>query len=146
MLSKLSTGMTQLKTTFPEYTHVNKEPQYDSTSNEFWTPAVILKPSCIFIPESADQVARALKIIGENQISFAVRGGGRNTNVGWSNVDGGVLISTSELRGLEFDEHDGKKVLKVGVGTTQLQIFEFLKDTGLAISTSERSSITHVGK
>ena len=143
MTSYLTTGMAQLKSTFPGHVHFENDPNYSSNNRSYWTPAVILKPSCIFTPTQPSQVSQAFKIISAAQIPFAVRGGGRNTNVGWSNINNGVLISSSELKGLEFGEREGKRVLKVAVGMTQIEIFRLLKGTGLVISTGKTSFLYH---
>jgi hypothetical protein len=69
----------------PDYTYAKDH--YWSLANADFTPACVVLPSC------ATHVSQAVQVLLEyTNVSFAVKSGGHNANVGFSSVDGGVLI------------------------------------------------------
>lgn len=72
--------------------------EYLSEQRNYWsTGCGALKPSCIFYPKSAEEVASIVKVLNGNNETFAVKSGGHNPNQGFSSIQSGPLISTKEL-------------------------------------------------
>src|SRR5438128_2228143 len=72
--------------------------EYLSEQQNYWsTGCSALKPSCILFPESAEEVASIIKILNQNNETFAVKSGGHNPNEGFSSIQSGPLISTKHL-------------------------------------------------
>lgn len=46
------------------------------TVDNYWDIRTDLSPACVFVPNTASEVSQAVKIIGECDAQFAVRGGG----------------------------------------------------------------------
>ncbi|TVY21400.1 putative FAD-linked oxidoreductase [Lachnellula arida] len=72
---------------------------YLTAKNHYWDAAnADLTPACVVFPTSAEQVSYVVSVLlGFPTVPFAVKSGGHNTNVGFSSVDFGVLISFSQL-------------------------------------------------
>ncbi|KAF8754790.1 fad binding protein [Rhizoctonia solani] len=68
----------------------------------------VLTPSCILVPESSSDVAKALKILVKNNCEFAVRGGGHTANPGWA----GTTLGTHIL--VQVHRYQGQQRRKVG--------------------------------
>ncbi|KAI8948327.1 FAD binding domain-containing protein [Xylaria longipes] len=74
------------------------EIQYTSEQTEYWsTSCGDLKPSCILMPTTTEEVAAIVSILATNNESFAIKSGGHNPNNYFASIDGGPLISTKKL-------------------------------------------------
>lgn len=75
------------------------ESDYLYAKDHYWSAAnADLTPACVVFPSSAEQVSDIVSILsGHSNVTFAVKSGGHNPNVGYSSVDGGVLISMRNL-------------------------------------------------
>ncbi|KAI3400773.1 hypothetical protein diail_1982 [Diaporthe ilicicola] len=82
-----------------------------------------LHPDCVVQPTTAVHVATALIILREDGTKFALRGGGHNINVGFSNIEDGVTISLERMNKVEVNGD----VALVGAGTTGQQLYEQLE-------------------
>ncbi|KAF2204036.1 FAD-binding domain-containing protein [Delitschia confertaspora ATCC 74209] len=61
------------------------------------------EPSCVVLPESAQDVSTALKTIKSSGSRFAVKAGGHNPNNFFSSVDKGVLIDLRSMTEKSYD-------------------------------------------
>ncbi|KAJ3547319.1 hypothetical protein NM208_g1573 [Fusarium decemcellulare] len=77
---------------------------YSQSIKGNWSALARRDASAVFHPTSAQQVAKALKILEFFGEKFAVRGGGHSPNPGWASIQGGLLISTDRLNTLHYDE------------------------------------------
>jgi FAD/FMN-containing dehydrogenase len=81
-------------------TDVKRAPsvEYLAEQQNYWsTGCSALKPSCILFPRNAEEVASIVKILNNNNETFAVKSGGHNPNEGFSSIQSGPLISTKNL-------------------------------------------------
>lgn len=105
-----------------------------------------LEPSCLLTPKSSEEASQVLKFIAQHKIPFAVRGGGHNSNRGWANingkasVNGGILVSTAQLKSLELCEDGEGQILKVGVGLPLLDLYEFMDGKDITIAASNTTA------
>ena len=67
---------------------------YDYAKSHYWNNAnAAYTPACVVLPSSALHVSQVVQVLGQySDVDFAVKSGGHNANVGFSSVDGGVLI------------------------------------------------------
>lgn len=71
------------------------ESDYLEAKDHYWSAAnADNTPACVVFPSSAEEVSEIVSILLDYpNVNFAVKSGGHNPNVGYSSVDGGVLIS-----------------------------------------------------
>ncbi|KAL9636811.1 MAG: hypothetical protein Q9204_002111 [Flavoplaca sp. TL-2023a] len=80
-----------------------------------WSQACWRSPTCVVFPSSAQDVSRALKVIGFFKSRFAVRSGGHSPNPGFSSIDNpGILIDLQKLNQIEVSQD--RKVASLGPG------------------------------
>ena len=81
-------------------TEVKRAPslEYLTEQQNYWsTGCSALKPSCILFPKSTEELASIVKVLNNNNETFAVKSGGHNPNEGFSSIQSGPLISTKDL-------------------------------------------------
>ncbi|KAI5787707.1 hypothetical protein DFH27DRAFT_222679 [Peziza echinospora] len=107
--------------------------QYLEEANRHFSQTDYKKPSCIFLPVEAADVARAVAVLDTCGAVFAVRGGGHMTPPGFSNIDDGVLISLSKLKQLELNPAvEGKtRTVDVGPGNRWRDVSRYLQPHNL---------------
>ncbi|TVY12974.1 putative FAD-linked oxidoreductase, partial [Lachnellula arida] len=73
--------------------------EYINAKDHYWSAAnADLSPACAVFPTSAGEVSSIVStLLKYPDVKFATKSGGHNSNVGWSSVDGGVLIVMSNL-------------------------------------------------
>lgn len=91
-------------------------PNYFSEVNSYWSTALRdAKPACLVLPQSAQEVAAAVKILNKYpDVLFAVKSGGHTPNERHSSIKDGVLISTRDLSGTTYDKETGIASVKPG--------------------------------
>ncbi|KAF3913965.1 hypothetical protein ABW21_db0207295 [Orbilia brochopaga] len=105
--------------------------QYITESRSYWSAANFVEPACVYAPESAEQVSRAVQIFARNECQFAVRGGGHLTVPGTNGKDGAVLLVTSRLRTLEVTP--GKDIARIGPGNTWTDVYRATDAVGMVV-------------
>lgn len=72
---------------------------YLYAKDHYWSAAnADSTPACVVFPTTAEEVSGIVStLLKYPDVSFAVKSGGHNPNVGFSSVDGGVLISMTSL-------------------------------------------------
>ena len=72
--------------------------EYITEENNYWsTGCGALKPSCILFPKTTNEVAAIVKILNDNNETFAIKSGGHNPNKGFASIQNAPLISTKYL-------------------------------------------------
>ena len=73
--------------------------------NSYWSTALReAKPACLVLPQSAAEVAAAVRVLKKYpDVQFAVKSGGHTPNERHSSIKDGVLISTRDLSGVTYD-------------------------------------------
>ncbi|KAI0483182.1 hypothetical protein GGR56DRAFT_663748 [Xylariaceae sp. FL0804] len=103
---------------------------YDDSEDINYSAACRLPAACIVNPSSAEEVSSAMKILVQQQTTFAVRSGGHNYIPGFASVnDTGVLISLSDLDSVELAEDQTS--VNVGPGSRWEDVYEAIVPEGL---------------
>ncbi|PHH75969.1 hypothetical protein CDD82_4206 [Ophiocordyceps australis] len=107
---------------------------YNRVLVDYWNAASAgNRPACTFVPETAEQVSLAVKLLGENSdVRFALKGGGHNPNLGFSSVKEGVLISFRPNMMQAVPSSDGSWI-EVGAGCKWEQLYEVLDPLGKSV-------------
>lgn len=86
-------------------------------------------PGVVVLPDTAEQVARVVRLCNDFGVPFVARGSGTGLSGGALPREDGVLIVTSKMRAiLEVDLDDRRVVVEPGV--TNLAITEAVRDRG----------------
>ncbi|KAI0832152.1 Glucooligosaccharide oxidase [Hypoxylon sp. FL0890] len=94
---------------------VNILPLNLTLADENWSLSCVASPYCIVLPQSPDDVAKAIKIISYFKIKFSVRSGGHSPNPGWSSVgEDGLLLDLQRLNQISLSSD--KKTCSLGPG------------------------------
>ncbi len=106
---------------------------YYSEVNSYWSTALRdAKPTCLVLPQSAQEVSAAVKVLNKYpDVQFAVKSGGHTPNVRHSSIQDGVLISTRDLTGVAYD--NTTKIASVRPGGEWNDVIGPLVDQGVAI-------------
>lgn len=89
-------------------------------------------PAAIFQPRNTQDVAAFLRLAKEKDVQFAIRGGGQQPLEACSNIEGGITVDLSLLRGIELK--DG--VVSVGAGERWGPVYEKVQAAGLGVAGS----------
>ena len=106
----------EIKATLEDRVWAQSEKDYTSEVNSYWSTALRdAKPACVVLPQSADEVSSAVKVLSKYpDVEFAVKSGGHTPNKRQSSVQDGVLISTRDITGVTYDEETGIAHVKPG--------------------------------
>ncbi|KAF8860556.1 FAD-binding domain-containing protein [Acephala macrosclerotiorum] len=109
------------------------KPQWIDAQSHYWSAAnADLYPACAVFPTSAEEVSQIVSILQNNSdVNFAVKSGGHNPNVGFSSVDGGVLISMSNLSSTVLSQD--QTTADIGPGARWLDVAEALDSSGVTV-------------
>ncbi|KAK6203910.1 hypothetical protein LQW54_008603 [Pestalotiopsis sp. IQ-011] len=89
-------------------------------------------PAAFFQPRDPAEVAKFLHLASEHDIHFAIRGGGQQPLEACSNIDSGVTLDLSLIKGVELK--DGS--VSVGAGEHWLAVYEKVQAAVLAVGGS----------
>lgn len=108
---------------------------YASELDEYWSRASAdLKPSCVVLPKSAQEVSdivKALSASGNNE-SFAIKAGGLSANDGHNSVRDGPLISVRRLTEIRYDAD--KKLVRIEPGSRWTDVQRALDPVGMTVA------------
>lgn len=105
---------------------------YTTQNRDYWSSTcAALKPTCILFPSSADEVAAIVDILKTNDEHFAIKSGGHNANDYFSSIDGGPLISTSQLNHILLDQDTG--IVRMGPGHRWDEVADALDGSGWGV-------------
>lgn len=120
------TGLFWGKVFFPgssNYTYESKTHFYDLRED--------LAPKCVFVPKTANDIAKAVVVFEVCQSQFAVRGGGHHPVAGAANTDGGVLIGLSSFTTINVSSD--QKSVEAGPGLNWYNMNSALEPYGLVV-------------
>ena len=134
-----------LASSFPTQLHFPESVEYTAFSKSYFAAFENeLSPGCVFQPESAREVADFVKAFGSAQLSggaqLAIKGGGHTAWAGSANIEGGVTIDLSKLRGVKLSEDDPGTVLVAG-GEQWANVYSALEAQGLAAAGGRVSKV-----
>ncbi|OTA83396.1 hypothetical protein M434DRAFT_400692 [Hypoxylon sp. CO27-5] len=94
---------------------VDTSPLNQTLVDENWSLSCVASPYCIILPQSADDVSKAIRIISYFKVKISIRSGGHSPNPGWSSIgQDGVLIDLQRLNQISLSSD--KKVSSIGPG------------------------------
>ncbi|TPX06688.1 uncharacterized protein E0L32_002184 [Thyridium curvatum] len=105
---------------------------YATEQSTYWsTSCSLLKPSCIILPQTTEEVITVVSALRAHKEPFAIKSGGHNPNNNFASVDGGPLISTKNLnRKILLDPKS--RTARVGPGNRWDDVAKALDGTGLS--------------
>ncbi|KAK4122097.1 FAD-binding domain-containing protein [Parathielavia appendiculata] len=103
-----------------------------SSHNIYWSARQSeARPSCFVAPNTAQDVAKAIKILTRQNIPFAVKAGGHTPFEGASNIAQGVTLDLANLNAISVALD--RKTVSVGAGARWINVSEALDPLGLAV-------------
>ncbi|SCF46169.1 FAD-binding oxidoreductase [Micromonospora mirobrigensis] len=114
-----------------------QNPGYPSASLG-WDELFVHYPLVIVFAQETQDVVNALTWARQNNVALRVRSG-RHSLEGWSNVDNGIVIDVSELKGAHIDP--AARIARVGAGLNQLEAVTTLGEYDLAATTGTEGSV-----
>ncbi|KAJ5108863.1 hypothetical protein N7456_005538 [Penicillium angulare] len=99
---------------------------YTTQAEYYWDVRADLSPACIFMPNTDDQVATAVKTFVKCDAQFAVRGGGHMNFPGSNNIDGGVLLALNNMTSYKVNSD----TIEVQPGMTWYDVYAALDPYG----------------
>ncbi|KAJ7704950.1 FAD binding domain-containing protein [Mycena rosella] len=127
----VSGACSQLASLYGDSVLSNSSSNYTTVNTQFWDLRSDLAPSCIFLPNTADEVASALGILSSCQAEFAVRGGGHMNFPGSNNIDNGVLLALNNLNNITVNANGNESTFTVGPGNRWFEVYAALEPFGL---------------
>ncbi|OAH15172.1 FAD-binding oxidoreductase [Streptomyces jeddahensis] len=103
------------------------------------TYTTVGQPAAVVLPESADDVAAALRLARETGLRVAVRSGGHGLSGSGTN-DGGLVIDLSALHRVDVLDR-GSRLVRVEAGARWAQVAQALAPHGLAISSGDHGNV-----
>ncbi|KAF2650541.1 putative oxidoreductase [Lophiostoma macrostomum CBS 122681] len=123
----LSSSLGDDKLAFPQ------SPSYEASLKSYYSAQQqSIRPVCILLPQTTDDVSNAVKILVQHMAPFAIRSGGHTSWAGASNIVGGVTLDLRRLNRIDLTE--GGKVVQVGAGATWGVVYEKLDPLGRSVA------------
>ncbi|KAI1144298.1 6-hydroxy-D-nicotine oxidase [Hypoxylon sp. FL0543] len=114
--------------------------EYESERHFSWSQTCWLPAACYVRPQTAEEVATALKAVRETGSRFVIRSGGHNCNPYVSSIDSsGVVLDLRDLNSISLDESTG--IASIGPGCTWGQVYAFLEDYGLTTTGGRQKDV-----
>ncbi|QRW20990.1 FAD-binding domain protein [Rhizoctonia solani] len=101
-------------------------PEYLIENNKYWSSRSVLTPSCILVPESSSDVAKALKILVKNNCEFAF------TDIKVSKDEKSVIVGAGNRWGDVYTETEKYGVTVAGGRVSSVGVSGFLLGGGLS--------------
>jgi len=93
----------------------------------------------ILVPNSAQDIAKSIKIINFFSVPFAVRSGGHTPFLGSASTSNGILISLQNFTTLALSE--SKDLVSVGPGNRWIKVYVFLEPHNLTVVSGRVPSV-----
>jgi hypothetical protein len=120
-----------LKSKIPGQVFLSNEAQYTTLNTQRWSNTSILAPSCVFQPQTIQDVSKGVKLLSSKSCAFSIKSGGHNPLPGANNIDGGVSVVLGALNSIDLAA-DGTTV-KLGTGARWGQVYAKFADKGLFV-------------
>ncbi|KAK6512290.1 hypothetical protein TWF481_001180 [Arthrobotrys musiformis] len=95
----------------------------------YWANQGINEPACVFTAKSTLEVSNAVKILHQYRCEYAIRSGGHNPIPEWSNTNGGVLLSTSDIDDVTYKA--AENTVTFGAGCKWKDVYNVLDPLGV---------------
>lgn len=108
-------------------------PDWLTATVRYWSQAAADQiPECVVLPTSAEEVSTIVTVLQKyDDVEFAMKSGGHNPNVGYSSVDGGVLISFANLATTTYSAKEG--TVDIGPGARWGDVLTTLDPYNVAV-------------
>lgn len=125
----------KLQSTLPGQVHLPDDLLYTASSKAYWSAQEeALKPSCFVNPNSARDVAAALRTLsGLPTCRFAVKSGGHMAHAGAANIQGGITIDLGGLQQFSVARNASDSTVTLGPGLRWGDVYTRLAIYGLAV-------------
>ncbi|KAG2413183.1 hypothetical protein HFD88_002372 [Aspergillus terreus] len=130
--STVSNGCTALNARLSDVVFFQNSSVYQYEAQEFWSNTEKMSPSCVFRPQSSQQLAKGLESLVDAEAKFAVRGGGHMGIRGSNNIDNGVLIVMSNLTTMKLSPDHS--VLSLGPAYRWEDVYSYLQKYDLSVA------------
>ena len=117
------------------------DPDYEAARTD-WDGLFSHYPLAIVFCRDSDDVVNALSWARQHGLAVRARSGRHNLE-GWPNVDGGLVIDVSEIKGVSLTS--SRRTATVGAGLTQGEFVAALGRSGFATPTGSEASVGIVG-
>ena len=87
------------------------------------------QPTCVVFPHTTKEVAQVVRIAETHEVPIVARGAGTGLTAGASPTEGGIVLSTTSLDGIELDVTN--RTAWVGAGVINLDLSVVAKPHGL---------------
>ncbi|KAF5012741.1 hypothetical protein FDECE_1215 [Fusarium decemcellulare] len=117
--------------------------EFTARQDSYWSNSAKLKPACIVQPQSAQEVAAAVKALVAAGQKFAVRSGGHTNWPGSNNIDGGVTIDLGSFNKTVYDPEN--ETVSIGPGCRWRQVYAELDKCGRAVAGGREGNVGVAG-
>ncbi|KAF4621264.1 hypothetical protein D9613_000225 [Agrocybe pediades] len=107
-----------------------------------WASSSSQNSTCVMEPGSSKDVAAVLRIVGQHETPFAVKGGGHASNVGFSSTTG-VQIAMSRFSDVKYDAHS--QTAEIGAGLVWDDVYAALEPHNVSVVGGRVSGIGVAG-
>ncbi|KAF0329386.1 FAD binding domain-containing protein [Colletotrichum asianum] len=101
---------------------------YETQRINVWDKRANLSLACIYMPSTAENVAKAVQIFHANKAPFAVKGGGHMNYPGSNTIDDGILLALNGLNARKVNADDNN--IEVGPGNKWVDVYQELAPYG----------------
>lgn len=113
---------------------------YNASLLSYWAQGEqLITPSCVVLPQTAQDVSKAIKILVNGSCKFAVRGGGHGSPTGIANVEDGVTIDLQGVNSTTISSDNSQ--VSIGGGQHLGDVFTTLYSKGLYIPAARAAKI-----
>ncbi|TGJ85359.1 hypothetical protein E0Z10_g3428 [Xylaria hypoxylon] len=132
-----------LSVLLPNITSFPSSSTYESSVTSYYTTqAASLRPACIVSPETAEHVAKAVRLLTHRSLTpaednkgaclFAIRSGGHAPKANAANIDKGVTLDLRRLNSIDVSR--SRSGVSVGVGNTWDTVYAKLDALNLSVT------------
>ncbi|KAJ3467374.1 hypothetical protein FSOLCH5_004157 [Fusarium solani] len=105
---------------------------YDDRMDSYWSVSAALRPDCIALPETAEDVSKIMKVITQHKCNFGIRGGGHGNFALSNSIEDGITIDFGYMNGTEYDAE--KNLARVQPGGHWQDVYDTLAPHGLVVA------------
>ncbi len=126
--------LSTLKTALPDKILLPDDPAFQEPNNAYFSVfSRQLQPLAVALPTSAAEVSALVKalnpLLKQGIVRIAIKGTGHTPIANSANIQDGVTIHLSGLKGIKLNED--KSLVEIGVGETWGSVYEELEKYGL---------------
>ncbi|KAK7446490.1 hypothetical protein CaCOL14_010898 [Colletotrichum acutatum] len=119
---------TGLSSHSPNSTLFSNSTAYETQRINVWDKRANLHPACIYLPSTAEDVAKGVDILSTCNAQFAVKGGGHMNYPGANTIDDGVLVALNGLNTVTVNNDEN--TVDVGPGNKWVDVYSALAPYG----------------